>query len=192
VVRQALDGLERIGAIYRVKGKGAFRAERKARVYLLQNPEGFYASMIEQGLALETHVLGRSVIAAPAWVAEALAVEVEAAVMALERLRLLEGEPVFLGTSYVPQDLAGACTDEELAESLNVALARRWGLQPTRGRRIIETAGAGPYEAGMLEVPVGMPLFRLLATTYAQDGRPMEHTAAWLRGDRLAFEVNLR
>ena len=192
VVRQALGGLERVGAIYRIKGKGAFRAERKVAVYLLENPQGFHANMADQGLALETQALQHSVISAPSQVATALRIAEGRSVLALERLRLLEGDPIFLGTTYVPSDLCCDFSEEDYTGSLNEALARRCGLQPTRGKRIIETTGAGSYEAQLLQVSVGTSLFRLQAITYAQDDRPMEYTIAWLRGDRIAFEVNLK
>ena len=192
VVRQALDGLERPGVIRRVKGKGAFVSERKVMAYLMENPNGFYAGMAAQGMTIETRVLERDVVPAPAKVAEALQIPEGSLVLRLERLRYLHSEPVFLGTSYLPIDLCGNLDDEDFSQSMNAVLTRRCGLWPTTGKRIIESVAAGHYESEMLDVSVGMPLFRLTAVTYSQNGRPMEHTVAWLRGDRIAFEVTLR
>jgi GntR family transcriptional regulator len=191
VARQALDGLERVGLIYRVKGKGAFISERKLMAYMLQDPNGFCASIAAQGLDLVTRILQHDIIPAPPEVAEALQLPVGAKVVRLERLRSVHGEPIFFGTTFLPGELGRDLTETDLSQSVNEVLARRYGLRPGRGKRVVETMGAGQREAQWLGVPTGLPLFRLYAVTYDQHGRPMEHSVAWLRGDRFAFEVNL-
>jgi len=192
VVRQALDELERAGAIYRIKGKGAFIQERKLSAYLMQDASGFAANMALQGFVVSSRILRKGIVPAPAPVAEALKVPEGAPVLELERLREVGGEPVFLGTTYVPGALA-ACVQEEdfTSQSFNAVLARCMGKEPVSGQRIIESVAAGRYEADLLGVRVGSPLFRLFAVTYSQDGEPVECSRVWLRGDRLAFRVDL-
>ena len=192
VVRQALEGLQRAGAINRVKGKGTFLAQRKIVARLLQDATGFQANMEAEGLVIRTRVLHQDVVAAATQVAQALEISVGAPVLRLERLRLLEGEPVFWGITHVPLDLHEQIAGEDFSVgSLNDILARRCGLLPVGGKRVIEATAASAREAEMLQLPIGAPLFRLFAVTRAQDGRPMECSQVWLRGDRTAFEVNL-
>jgi len=192
VVRQALEGLERAGIVYRVKGKGAFLSERKVVARLLQDPSGFQANMEAQGLAVETRVLGQAIVPAPSDVADALGMGVGQPVLCLERLRFVEGEAIFLGTSYVPVALCGDLSESDIGEeSLNAFLRRRCGLVPAGGRRTIESVAAGRLQAELLHVPIGAPLFYLFAVTWTEDGRPMECSQVWLRGDRTVFEVQL-
>jgi GntR family transcriptional regulator len=192
VVRQALEGLERAGIIHRIKGKGAFLSERKVVARLLQDPAGFQANVEAQGLDVETHVLDQATVPASPDVADALRLAPGEPVVRLERLRFVEGEPVFLGTSYVPVALCGDLSEGDFsAESLNVFLGRRCGLVPAGGRRVIEAVAAGRREAELLHVQIGAPLFYLFAVTWAEDGRAMECSRVWLRGDRTVFEVQL-
>ncbi len=192
VVRQAMEDLERAGVIYRVKGRGAFLAERKIIAHMLQDAGGFQANLAAQGLTVQTRVLRQSVLPAPADIAAALQIASGAHILHVERLRSVAEEPVFLGDSYLPVEVCGDLSDEDFAaQSLNDILARRCGLRPAGGRRVIEAVAADRHRAELLQVSVGAPLFQLLAVTCAQSGRPMECSRVWLRGDRAAFEVNL-
>ena len=192
VVRQALDELERTGAIYRIKGKGGFVAERKLSAYLMQDVSGFAANMIAQGFAVTSQILRQGFVPAPVQVAAALQVAEGTSIFEVERLRMVGEDPVFLGATYLTAALADCIKGEDLTtQSLNAALARCAGKEPVSGQRIIESVAAGRYEAELLRVRVGAPLFRLFAVTYSQDGAAMECSRAWLRGDRLAFRVNL-
>jgi GntR family transcriptional regulator len=192
VVRQALDGLERAGLIYRIKGRGAFLAERKIVARLLQDPGGFQAQMEGQGLAVRTEVLGQEATPVTGDVAAALGLPEGALALRLERLRFVEGEAVFLGTTYVPLGSATELAQMDFREtSLNTVLEAEYGLRPAGGSRLIEAVAAGSREAELLGVRVGAPLFRLFAVTLGQDGRPMECSQVVLRGDRTAFEVSL-
>jgi GntR family transcriptional regulator len=192
VVRQALEGLVRAGLVFRVKGRGAFVAERKIVARLLQTPTGFEAQMVAQGLGVRTDVLLQESAAATGRVAASLEIEEGAPVLRLERLRYVDDVPVFYGETFVPLrsrgDLAGV---DFTRESLNSVLARLFGQRPMGGRRTIETIAAGQREAELLRVRLGAPLFQLFAVTRAQDGRPMECSRVWLRGDCTAFEVDL-
>lgn len=147
---------------------------------------------VEQGLTIETRVPQRDIVPAPAKVGEALQVPEGTPVLRLERLRLYQGEPIFLGITYLPSKLRGNLADEDSSQSLNAVLSRRCGLYPTRGKRIIESMVVGHRQAELSRAPIGAPLFRLFAVTYAQNDQPMEHTLASLRGDRIALEVNLK
>ncbi len=192
VVRQALDELERSGAIYRVKGRGSFMAERKLSAYLLQDVAGFAANMAAQGLEVQSQVLRQDFVPAPAAIARALGVPENAIVLRLERLRFVKGEPLYLGTTFVPEALGRRVTSTDFtSRSLNAALAQDAGHEPAGGMRLIEAVAAGRLEADFLRVRVGAPLFRLFAVTYDEQGAGLECSEVWLRADRLAFRVAL-
>ncbi len=192
VVRQALDELERSGAITRIKGKGSFVAERKLAAYLMQDVGGFAAGMAAQGLAVRSQVLKQGFIPAPAAIAQALGLPEGAAVLRLERLRFVQEEPLFLGVTFLPEALGRRVAAVDFtSRSLNAALAAGAGKEPASGSRLIEAVAAGRLQAGLLRVRVGAPLFRLFAVTYDQEGAALECSEVWLRADRLAFRVTL-
>ena len=192
VVRQALDTLERAGLVRRVRGVGSFVCERKITVRLLQDAGGFHAHMAAQGLAVHTHVRGKGLVPAPDRVARCLEIPPGTRVLRLDRLRSVEGERVFLATTYTA---LGACEEiireDYSSESLFDVLRRRCGVEPESGTRVIEAVLARPPEAELLQVPIGSALFRLHVVTRGQGGCPMACSELWLRGDRTVLQVDL-
>ena len=99
VVRQALRELEITGTIRRQKGKGTFVAEPKINESLVQKLTGFYQDMVERGLEPMTLVLRQRVIPADDLVASHLQVQPGTEVVALQRLRFINEEPIQLVNS---------------------------------------------------------------------------------------------
>lgn len=60
-----------------------------------------------------------------------------------------------------------------------------------RGRQVLEAGLANEYEAELLQINPGAPFIVLDNVGYLEDGTPIEHFHAILRGDRSCFEVDL-
>jgi GntR family transcriptional regulator len=192
VVRQALDSLERAGMVRRVRGVGCFVCEQKITTRLLQDPGGFYAHMAALGLGVRTQVLKKEILPAPEPVAHCLEVPLSSRVLRLDRLRSVEGEKVFLATTYTALGPCEDIFDEDYSSaSLFEVLKRRCGVEPESGTRVIEAVLARPKQAELLEVPIGSPLFRLHVVTRSHDGLPMACSELWLRGDRTVLHADL-
>lgn len=192
VVRQALDELERSGAIHRVKGKGTLVARRKLSAFLMQDVEGFTANMAAQGLEVRTRVLDSGFVTAPAPIAQALGLPENDPVFRFERLRFVQDEPLFLGVTFLPEAVGTLLASTDFSSrSLNIALSQDAGREPASGMRLIEAVAAGRREADLLHIRVGAPLFRLFAVTCDEHGAALECSEVWLRADRLAFRVAL-
>jgi GntR family transcriptional regulator len=192
IVRQALDSLERAGLIRRARGVGTFVCERKITVRLLQDPDGFYAHMVAQGLTVRTQVMGKELVPAPDWVARCLEIPPTTQVLRLDRLRSVEAERVFLATTYTALGPCDEIISEDFASrSLFEVLKQYCGVVPESGVRVIEAVLARPLEAELLQVPIGSPLFKLHVETRAQGGQPMACSELWLRGDRAVLQADL-
>lgn len=193
VVRQALMELANEGLIVREKGRGSFVARPKVDEHLAQSLVGLAEEVRGRGGELENKILGFGSQDAPARIAETLGLAPGAAVIRLDRLRLIDGEPWVVTSTYLPHDLcAGLLAFDMTHRSLYATLEAELGLVIHHGRRTIEAALAGAERAAMLRIDPGAPVLLLQSTGYLADGRVLEHFVAWHRGDRSRFEVELR
>jgi GntR family transcriptional regulator len=192
VVRQALREIELDGLIVRRKGKGTFVAEPKISESLAQKLTGFYQDMVERGHQPVTQVLRHKIVPASQKIAGFLGLEPNTPVIDIERLRFLEGEPIVLVRSYLPQTLCPGLAETDLTnQSLYAFLEVHCGLVIAYGRRSIEAVGANEKEARLLQIKIGAPLILLDSVSYLEDGTPIEYYHAVHRGDRSRFEVEL-
>ena len=187
VVRQALRELELEGLIERKKGRGSFVLEPKISENLIQQ-----IGLLEWGRNPTVQIRNIAVELAGRKTAEHLQIDVGTPVIAIERLRLVDGEPRILVSSYVPHDLCPGLEYLDLADtSLFVVLEEQYGLQIARGRRDFEAVIADEREAELMEIEIGAPLMLVNGISYLADGRPVEFSHAVHRGDRSRFEVEV-
>jgi len=192
VIRQALRDLELEGLIIRAKGKGTFVAEPKLREGLFGELTGFYDDMAGKGRPPVSRMLTQEIVPATPKIAGYLRLRAGTAVVHIDRLRFVDGEPIVLVATYLP---AARCPGLENVDfsrrSLYEYLATTYGLVIVRGRRTLEAVPAGKYEADLLQVKKGAPLILLDSVSYLADGAPIEYYRAFHRGDRSRFEVEL-
>jgi DNA-binding GntR family transcriptional regulator len=192
VIRQALQSLMQEGLIVKRKGRGTFIAEPKISESLAQQLTGFYEDMVSQGYTPLSQVLKQQIVPANAKVASNLEIAPGTQVIEIERLRLIQDEPLVLVTTYLPYALCPGLVQVDLThQSLYALLRERWGLTIARGRRILQAVQANEYEAGLLNVKKSSPLIMLDSVSYLNNGAPVEYYHALHRSDRLRFEVNL-
>jgi len=192
VIRQALQEMAYEGLVVRKKGKGSFVAESKISENLAQRLTGFYQDQAERGHPPVSHVLKQSVVPASPRVAAFLKLEPGTPVNEIERLRLVQDEPIVLVTTYLPFSMCPELISVDLArQSLYAVLEQRYGLKIARGHRTLEAVAANQYEAGLLQVEKGAPLMLLDSVSYLADGTPVEYYHALHRGDRSRFEAEL-
>ena len=192
VVRQALGALEHERLLRRKKGLGTFVAEPKIRGRLVQSLTGFHEDMLAQGRVPRTIVTHRALLSADRKVAAQLSITTGAAVVAIERVRSVDTEPIVLVTTYLPADLVPGLEAYDLTDaSLYLTLAERFGLHIDHGRRTVESIRATAEIAERLQIDPGEPVLYLRSVTYLGDGRAIEYYEAYHRGDRSVLEVEL-
>ena len=192
VVRQALGALEHERLLRRRKGLGTFVAEPKIRGRLVQSLTGFHDDMTAQGRSPRTLVLHQALVPANRTVAERLGVGVGTIVVAIERVRSVDDEPIVLVVTYLPAELVPGLEAIDLTDrSLYQTLADRFDLHIDRGHRSVESIAAGENVAARLDLERRDPVLFLRSVTYLADGRAIEYYEAWHRGDRSVLEVEL-
>lgn len=192
VIRQALRELEQEELIVRLKGKGTFVAEPKIRESLVEELTGFYQDMQAKGHAPVSTVLKQEIVAAPRRIAAFLQTKIGTAVIQVDRVRFLDGEPIVLVSTYLPYELCPKLLKADLTQaSLYAFLQEEYGIEIARGHRTLEAVAATEEEATLLEVEEGDPLVLIDSVSYLTDGTPIEYYHALHRGDRSRFEVEL-
>jgi len=184
--RKAVDRLVADGMLFRKQGKGTFVAEPKI-AHGLSTQLSFSTAMTSLGLALSTRVLQQGMTPAPAEVAESLKIAPGESTVYIRRLRLVQGEPAAIHTSYLLGSY-GAVLSTDLEDSLTTAMGAV-GARVDHSRDAVEAVVASQQEATELNVEVGSPLLMIEGVAFAMSV-PVRYTRALYRGDRFRFSID--
>ena len=192
VVRQALLGLARDGLIYRVKGRGSYVAPPKLRQQISELTS-FTQDSIERGVRPSSIVLRQEMSLAGDTIGQHLEIPPPTPVFCLERVRLVDDEPLALETAYLSFDDCEELLHEDLAsQSLYAILATRYGITPFQAEQEHEASTVRPREAKLLRIQPGDPVMHICRVTYDTDQHPFEVTQCIYRGDKYRFVARLR
>jgi len=161
---------------------------------------GFNAQALEQGQRPLQVIREVGRISAPPEIAMRLDVDEGAEVIVRRRIFMLEGLPAALTDSYYPADVAAGTAIEQsarirggvhgLIEDPDGPIRRQvaCSVDDITGRM------PTPDEARDLNLPRGVPVFRVLRTVYDTEGRPLEVQDSVAAADRHEFryEVDMR
>lgn len=187
--RQAIEHLVSEGKLYRVQGRGTFVARPKIDMPLRLT--SFSEDMRARGMEPGARDLGRRRIPAPAAVARELGVEVDAALIVVERLRTADGVPMALERSHLPAKLVPGLLDRPLADrSLYQLLAAEYGLVLDRGDQVIEAGIADSGDAELLALAPGSAVLRLQRRSWAGPVA-VEYVVSTYRADRYQLRASL-
>lgn len=190
-VRQALNNLVNDGYLYRQKGKGTF-VSRKKLVQRLQGLTSFTEDMKERGFEPSNHLIRFEVIAAPARIANELALTEHSPVFEIKRVRLADGKPMALETTYIPANLAKGLTEDIIQKSFYDFVENDLQLTINEAKQELEAAIAADEEVHYLEVEEGAPILHIKRLSYLKDGTPFELVKSAYRADRYKFIHSLK
>ena len=180
VVREALADLVRNNLIYKIKGRGAFVSARERDEDFVSTVLGFSDEMERKGRSVRTQILTQELRAPTEQEASALGLtDADAQVVALKRLRSVDGELRLLVETVVPADLAPGLHRTRLDDrSLYDVLRRQYGLRLVRAERWIDAVLPDAATCKLLDLPQPEPLLRIESIAYGANGRPLEHYRA--------------
>src|SRR3954468_17240145 len=156
-IRQALDALAARGLIERGVGRGTFVAAGKVEVRL-HDVAGFTEQMARGGVQAHARVLRAGIKPAPEQVAAALALEPDAPVVRIERLRLAGRLPLKLEDSWIPSARFEGIEELDLRGSIYALMRDLYGHAPVRVVESLEPVVAQRHSAELLGGDAGPPL----------------------------------
>jgi GntR family transcriptional regulator len=185
-VRQAMQLLENQGLVERIQGRGTFVGRPKVANDLL--------SLWVFAPPRETEIKRLRLEAVPvsSTVASKLEIPGNAEVYELERIILMEGEPLMLITSWLPKELFPNF-EERYTEKFGIArtISAYHNISGFHQHKEVEVTILDATEAGLLQVNPGAPGMLLTYLNRFADDRPFEYRKIIVRGDRCKYYADL-
>jgi DNA-binding GntR family transcriptional regulator len=137
-----------------------------------------------------TKVLSIGAVPATDFVANALGLDDGREVLAVERLRYADGQPLALMRNWLPPGLVEL--DAQRLEATGLyQLMRAAGIGLHLASQTIGARGASGAEARLLQAHKGEPLLTMRRTTYNENGQPVELGDHIYRASSYSFEIVL-
>jgi GntR family transcriptional regulator, N-acetylglucosamine utilization regulator len=188
-VRQAFQKLRSEGLLVIERGKKPVIGSGKLP-WNFQELRGFSEEMRRRGLQPSAKVLSLELREPEGEVLQALRLAQGARTYRLKRLRFVDGEPVAVVTSYLPETIFPGIDKLDLeGQSLYAIFEQVYKQRLHRAEEVIGAAAASPEDAQVLQAREGSPVLLIKETTYDSRETPMEFSVSVLRGDRYTASV---
>jgi len=191
-IREAIDQLVRQGYLYREHGRGTFVSPQKLQKAML-DLTSFSEDLLRRGIQPGQIIRSLEWVIPNPKILQKLELPLSTKVLRIERIRLGDGTPIGLQTSYLALKQGQDITREELESqgSLYTILQEKLRIVPSEADETLEVTLATPEEAALLQVVEGAPLLLSERVLFAQDRRPVEFVKILYRGDRYRYTVRL-
>jgi len=147
--------------------------------------------IIAMGTKTRTRILSFDFIRPPKKVRENLALNEDAKVLRIERIRFIKGQPISYTISYIPSDLGEKINIKDLVvQPLMNILEDKCKIKIIRGTQVIGATQAESRVASFLAVTAGFPLLRIERVAFDTRKRPVEYISILYRSDRYHFNVD--
>ena len=157
----------------------AFVSARERDEDFVSTVLGFSDEMERKGISVRTQILSQELRDPTEQEAGSLGLTPGIQVVALKRLRSVDGELRLLVETVVPADLAPGLHRTRLEDrSLYDVLRRQYGLRLVRAERWIDAVLPDDQTCRLLALPGPEPLLRIESIAYGANGRPLEHYRA--------------
>lgn len=189
-VRRAIATLTSEGLLRADQGRGTFVAAL-ALNYPIGSRTRFSEIVSGQNRAPSGGLIGSATEDADAFLADELAVSVGTPLLRVESLRVADGVPMIVATSWlekarVPNFVADFAECGTITEAL-----KRAGIDDYRRKETRITAELVEVrDAQLLGLSVGHPVLVIESVNLAQDETPLQYTRARAASDRLQLVVN--
>jgi GntR family transcriptional regulator len=191
-IRRAMDDLVRAGLLNRRHGVGTFVAS-SSTAQIVPSELSFTRNMLRLGRTPSSRIVSFAVVEARPEVARHLKLEPGAPVFELVRVRLVDGEPLMLETTYLSQARFPGLLKIDLGDgSLYSYLAQRYQTDVVALDQAMEPTLLTEREALLLHIAVDSPALLSEIVGFTSDGTPIEYTWSVTCGGRGRFYFHFR
>lgn len=190
-VRQAVQELVNDGLLYRVKGIGTFISPPHVNGQLIEI-ERFVDEWTLQGKEIKVKVSFFNITTCSREWTSALKLAPGTPVLYIGRRRYVDGMPVALDDRYLPAEMAGTVSREDVeTESIFLTLARKGGLIIEKADYEIGAQAAEERVASFMNIKAGDPILARKLVIYAVPGRPVITGLSIYRADLFKYTVSV-
>jgi DNA-binding GntR family transcriptional regulator len=190
-IRRSLQELVSEGVLTPSHGRGWF-VTSAALSEVPSALRGFTETVLAEGRTLQTRHLSTEVEAATPAQAKALGVRASTQLLAVSRLRVVDGAPVAVTTSLLPLRRFKSLRGADLTDaSLYALLASEFGVQPSRSEITVSAAAVEAPNAKLLGLRSGAPVLVVTQTTHDQDDVAFELGSTLYRPEYYQFSTSV-
>lgn len=191
-VRRALTDLEARGRLQSRVGKGWYVSTAKIE-QRLEQLSGFSADMRSIDLDVRSQLIEFKQEPADPKLAQVLGVETGELVYHIDRIRLINGDPIGLEYPRIPARLCPGMERFDFSrDSLYRVMKEEYGIKLDRAMQSIEASLVNWHEARLLMVDPGAPAIRGKRTVFDPEEIVVEVSTAVYRGDRYRYQLELK
>jgi DNA-binding GntR family transcriptional regulator len=187
-LRRAIEYLVDRGYVLRKRAVGTQVVHPKVRRPVQLS--SLYDDLATGGKNPRTKVLSLATVPAADLVAHALGVEEGSPVVAMERLRYADGDPLAVMRNWLPPGMV-ALDARSLERTGLYQLMRAAGVRLHLASQTIGGRAATAAEARLLRARKGEPLLTMRRTTYNEAGQAVELADHFYRASLYSFEIVL-
>ena len=180
-IRSAVDELVRRGQIRRVRGKGAFVAQKVPVAY--ERTGGFRESVRASGGEPSVRILARSKRYAGPYYASLFGIAVDDLLYSIRRLNFVNGDPVSIEMAFIPCLLFPTIEDIDVSVFSLYETYERLGRKPVMAQEKLDIEAGGARDAGLLGLEQGDLVLLLECVSYDASGQAIEYVKSFNRGD---------
>lgn len=188
--RQALSELVQEGYLHRVKGKGTFVTKPKLSQDFMQRLEPFSEQIVRLNMTPKTQVVKFERRKAGS-VSKAFGIHEDDSLIYLERLRYADDTPIVIVHTYLPVEFDAILGVDIGSTGLYNYLKGNNESRVVRVRREVEAILSTPYMDHLLNIPPSSAIQRTITRGFNQQGRLIEYSFAYYRGDMNKFVIEL-
>lgn len=189
-VRQALGDLQMEGLIFKIHGKGTFVSKPKA-FQNVTSLKGLAEALADSGYEVVNRLCGFDYVPADATVAQRLQLSEGDTVLEIQRVRLVNREPVSLEITYLPEPVGRRLASADLAtRDIFLILENDLDISLGHADLAIDAIEATAHMAAALGLKIKAPIMRIERLTHTAEEQPLDFEYLYYRGD--AFQYRLR
>lgn len=189
-VRRALSKLIKQDKIYKEENKGYFVSPQK----ILRNVQDIYSTtkfFKSTNANLITKVLSINEILATKFLSRKLKLQLGMSISVLKRLRLLDGKPVILETSYIPTNYFSKLSNVNFEINSLYSSFEGIGLTIEKGIETIEVVPPTSDDQHILKVSPAQKIFITRGKAFLKNDEPIEYFNMKMVGKIIKFITKL-
>ncbi|HIW89255.1 MAG TPA: trehalose operon repressor [Candidatus Ligilactobacillus excrementipullorum] len=185
-IRKALNELNDLGLIQKIKGKGSIVLDIQRYTFPISGITSFKELNSSQQMHASTKVLANRPGSVPEYFL-ARGVEKDQPVTFLKRLRLLNGEPSVLDIDYLLDPPIPGIPTSEAENSLYEYLEQQLGLQISYATKEVTVEQPTAEQADLLHLPAHEMIVAVRSLTYLDDTTLIQLTESYHKPDKFKF-----
>lgn len=188
--RQAIQKLEQENMVERARGKGTIVTYQPCIDEYLNTIRSFTDEMKIQNMEPGSKDVRISLEKADSRIAKIFGVEEESLLYYLERVRTGSGQEIVYFQSYYTLDANLPLNEEEPIESA-YAMLKEKGIIPVHVDEQFDCMMPTKLVQDKLKMEQGIPVLRRRRTAYDDQGKAIEYTIGYYRGDRYTYHLEM-